>query len=452
MPIKFLNNVSVDQDVLYVDGENNRVGIGTTEPSQKLEVTGNGLFGNGNTPITLQVGEATGYTSQTNSTLKLAQGGGNYHEFIGSRSTGEEGSIYRMQEYTDGSLVRMTQTYDGDTTQILYGNTVSISGISTNISNVDYMDIRQYIDHDNDNDTRFGFPAIDTFAIDTNGSERMRVTSTGNVGIGTTSPVTKLDVNGDIAIKNAILASFDNNNGNLSIGSDSGQMNLLNNSLVIDYSGDVGIGDTNPNAKLTVFRTDSTYAVNLSDTESRAGLSVKSSSNFDSKLTISAGAGGVQQIQGVNNAATASRNIAINPYGGNVGIGKTNASDKLDVQGNIRTSGYIFIREDADNSLFLNSNGGGYISGESDESITLMIRSSGASYLNGGDVGIGTSGPNSKLHVLGGIQLANDTTAASASKVGTLRYYTSGNNSYVDMCMQTGAATYAWVNIVTNSW
>ena len=347
----------------------------------------------------------------------------------------------------------MTQTYDGDTTQILYVNTVSISGISTNISNVDYMDIRQYIDHgDNDNDTRFGFPAIDTFAIDTNGSERMRVTSTGNVGIGTTSPVTKLDVNGDIAIKNAILASFDNNNGNLSIGSDSGQMNLLNNSLVIDYSGDVGIGDTNPNAKLTVFRTDSTYAVNLSDTESRAGLSVKSSSNFDSKLTISAGLGGVQQIQGVNNAATASKNITINPYGGNVGIGKTNASDRLDVQGNIRTSGYIFIREDADNSLFLDSSGGGYISGESDESTTLMIRSSGASYLNGGAVGIGTSGPNSKLHVLGGIQLANDITPASATKVGTLRYYTSGNNSYVDMCMQTGAATYAWINIVTNSW
>ena len=102
--------------------------------------------------------------------------------------------------------------------------------------------------------------------------------------------------------------------------------------------------------------------------------------------------------------------------------------------------------------MFLNSNGGGYISGESDESITLMIRSSGASYLNGGDVGIGTSGPNSKLHVLGGIQLANDIAPASATKVGTLRYYTSGNNSYVDMCMQTGAATYAWVNIVTNSW
>jgi hypothetical protein len=71
---------------------------------------------------------------------------------------------------------------------------------------------------------------------------------------------------------------------------------------------------------------------------------------------------------------------------------------------------------------------------------------------NAGDVGIGTSGPRSKLQVNGGVQLANDTASPSAPKAGTFRYYTSGNNSYVDMCMQTGASTWAWVNIVTNSW
>ena len=47
---------------------------------------------------------------------------------------------------------------------------------------------------------------------------------------------------------------------------------------------------------------------------------------------------------------------------------------------------------------------------------------------------------------------ADDLAAPSASKVGTFRYRTSGNNSYVDMCMQTGATTYAWVNIVQNNW
>ena len=40
MPIKFLHNVSVDDSVLYIDGENNRVGIGTTSPDRTLDVNG----------------------------------------------------------------------------------------------------------------------------------------------------------------------------------------------------------------------------------------------------------------------------------------------------------------------------------------------------------------------------------------------------------------------------
>jgi hypothetical protein len=70
----------------------------------------------------------------------------------------------------------------------------------------------------------------------------------------------------------------------------------------------------------------------------------------------------------------------------------------------------------------------------------------------GGDLKIGGGTAGSKLHVDGGIQMADDTDTAGLNKVGTLRYRTSGNNSYVDMCMQTGAGTYAWVNIQSNSW
>ena len=85
-------------------------------------------------------------------------------------------------------------------------------------------------------------------------------------------------------------------------------------------------------------------------------------------------------------------------------------------------------------------------------SFNNKISYNGDNYLNSGNLGVGTTSPSSKLQVNGGVQLANDTASPSATKAGTFRYRTSGNNSYVDMCMQTGASTYAWVNIVTNSW
>ena len=48
--------------------------------------------------------------------------------------------------------------------------------------------------------------------------------------------------------------------------------------------------------------------------------------------------------------------------------------------------------------------------------------------------------------------IPNNTDIASSSNAGSFRYYVSGNNSYVDMCMQTGASTYEWINIVQNNW
>ena len=56
----------------------------------------------------------------------------------------------------------------------------------------------------------------------------------------------------------------------------------------------------------------------------------------------------------------------------------------------------------------------------------------------------------------GSIKIGDDTAAASASKVGTFRYRTtqSGSDyaSLCEMCMQTGASTYAWVTIVSHTW
>jgi hypothetical protein len=67
-------------------------------------------------------------------------------------------------------------------------------------------------------------------------------------------------------------------------------------------------------------------------------------------------------------------------------------------------------------------------------------------------VGVGTTTPAAKLDVAGGIRMADDSTAASATNVGTQRYRETTGASYVDMVMRTGAATYEWINIVRNVW
>ena len=103
--------------------------------------------------------------------------------------------------------------------------------------------------------------------------------------------------------------------------------------LLNPAGGRVAIGHNNPAGWLDVFRTGTNYAVNLSDTLNRAGLVVKSSGAFDSKITFSSGAGSRQYIQALNNASTTGRDISINPYGGNVGVGTSAPAQKLTVNG-----------------------------------------------------------------------------------------------------------------------
>ena len=132
----------------------------------------------------------------------------------------------------------------------------------------------------------------------------------------------------------------------------------------------------------------------------------------------------------------------VNLVGSNVGIGTASPLNPLHVAGAARLDGDLVFT----GTGFVNNNAGDIeIATVSNKNI--LFNPDGT-----GNVGIGTTSPAAKLDVNGGVRVADDAATASATNVGTLRYRTSGNNSYVDMCMQTGAATYAWVNIVQNNW
>lgn len=66
---------------------------------------------------------------------------------------------------------------------------------------------------------------------------------------------------------------------------------------------------------------------------------------------------------------------------------------------------------------------------------------------------------NSGINVIAGdiynagfVQAGTSSETPDAGNVGAIRYRSDANNSYQEMVMQTGAATYAWVIVKQNSW
>lgn len=72
----------------------------------------------------------------------------------------------------------------------------------------------------NDTNTGVFFPAADTVGISTNGTERMRVDSSGNVGIGTGSPISALSVAGSATAPSSVdtLSIYNLQDGGAGIG------------------------------------------------------------------------------------------------------------------------------------------------------------------------------------------------------------------------------------------
>lgn len=122
-------------------------------------------------------------------------------------------------------------------------------------------------------------PAVSTLAIGTNNTERMRIDSAGNVGIGTASPITKLDFGTSVANAGQILNLYTNANRRMGIGMDaaSSAMKLYSSTddtkalsvgtisatdgttfsekFTVLTSGNVGIGTTTPQSTLHVAST-----------------------------------------------------------------------------------------------------------------------------------------------------------------------------------------------------
>ena len=321
--IEFINNANNNTDAIigtsaantlsfYTNGFNERmridssgnVGIGTSSPNAKLNVV---------------AGDAASATNQVNISGGRTLGGGVY---------GSAGSILFTNSYWSSG----------------YG-AASISGMDSGSSG--------------------GFLG---FGTTTNGTgttgtptERMRIDSSGNVGIGTSSPGNRLHISGaSNAVSGVSIQStgasgrkytiYSASTGGLYFANDTGG----GDQMVLDSSGNVGIGTTSPTAKLDVLT-----SINLGQNYLNVGYDVGSGggwiAGYNSTYSTSAirtvttgtlssiwynSAGLLFYTNSSAAGGTAATERMRIDSSGNVGIGTTSPSSALSVA---RSSGEAVI-------------------------------------------------------------------------------------------------------------
>jgi hypothetical protein len=424
--VTYLNGSKVltSGSALVFDGTN--LGIGTSSPSQKLEVAGNIYINTSGNPY-LQI-KTSG--AGNNPSIRM-QADTNYWDIQSTFSNTNDDLLF---QYNGTALLDLDKNGNlglGVTPSAwggVYAPAFQLRGAalsSQSNANITHLTQNTYFNSSNaatyiatDNAVRYtqyqGQHQFFTAPSGTAGNaitftQAMTLAANGNLGIGNTSPDTTLAIGSSAgsgsnglgiylargATTNlfeaydgtkSFIAGTDSSNASVKVGSLSNHpvaiVQANGAAIYIDTSKNVGIGTTSPAVKLEIGGTNPTINIGATNSASGAALSYNTSGNYFSINAVTQGVG--------------YRNIALANDGGSVGVGTTSPATKIDARGVVSamSTGVDGTFQPAFNATY---SGDTTFYGTIAHSMSSAASSSGFRFLGGGTSNIAGAGGQQKL-------------------------------------------------------
>jgi hypothetical protein len=284
----------------------------------------------------------------------------------------------REQSFTDEKHFAARPTFDAPTVPFLVESTGHVANLNADL--LDGMDSSAFLSW-------------------TSAGAHLHNNNAGNVGIGTSTPAQKLAVAGTIQSTSGGFMFPDGTVQSTAATGGAGFWSASGSNIFNNNAGFVGIGDSTPTARLSIFGAESTSF------ETGVLQLVSTNGPFGDRMTFDG-----NEINGWSHLylnPDTNTNLLLVGGGGSVGIGTTSPAVRLHVDGGTDSGlgggGYIVTGATTGPNLSIDSNE--IMARDGGSPSNLFLNHNGGDVLfsaaGPGNVGIGTAAPAEKLHVVG---------------------------------------------------